>query len=178
MDVISRAKALGATSALALVGPSLLGQFLLAAEKIDPDDLKLLNVAIAYERAGIKAYTDAAATKLVSAPVFAVMQQFVADHTAHLSALTAAVTQAGGQPTGDTTQLTYPNFQSQTDIVTFAYGVERGAAGAYLSTIAAFKNRNFAQLAATILGVETTHVALLAQALHKNPAYPSGFVTS
>src|SRR5580704_4228088 len=99
MTIVTRAKMLGATSALVLVGPTLLTQFLLAAEKADPGDIKLLNTAIALERAGIKAYTDAAATKLLSPAVLGVATQFMNDHIAHRDALIAAVKQSGGNPT-------------------------------------------------------------------------------
>jgi len=178
MDVISRAKALGATSALALVGPDLFRDFLLAAQRIEGSDLKSLNAAIALERAGIKAYTDGAGTGLLSTPVLNLCQGFVKDHTAHRDALLAAVKQSGATPTEDTTALTYPALKSQDDILTFAYSVERQAASTYLSLIPTLKNQAFAQLMASILGVETTHVALLAQSLRRTPAYPSGFVSS
>jgi rubrerythrin len=176
MEIVTRARMLGATSALVLVGPSLLGSFLLAAEKADPGDLKLLNAGIALERAGIKAYSDAAATKLLSPGVLAVATQFMNDHIAHRDALIAAVKQGGGTPTDDTTVLQYPTLATEADILNFAYGVERTAANTYLSVIPAFKNRDLAHTAGAILGVETTHVALLGEALKKGEVYPSAFV--
>ena len=178
MPKLSRANALGATSAIALTAPLLVRNFVLAAQKADGGDIKLLNTAIPLERAAIKAYADAAATKLLSPAVLAVATSFMADHQAHLDALVAAVTEGGATPSPDTAPLTPPPLANERDILAFAYTVERLAASTYLGTIAQFKNRDLATTAASIMGIETTHVALLAEALRKNPAYPSGVVTA
>ena len=168
MSTISRAKALGAASAVALVGPALMTNFLMAADAMDPGDIAILNTAIALERAGIKAYTDAAGTGLLSAPVLAVAKGFLADHTAHRDALIAAVKAGGGTPTETTTHLDYPPLKSEADILNFAYVVEPS-----------FKNRDLAKTAGAILGVETTHVAILGYVLKKGTEpYPSSFVSA
>jgi ABC-type nitrate/sulfonate/bicarbonate transport system substrate-binding protein len=178
-SILSRAKALGAASAIALVGPTMMTNFLLAAEGMDPSDVKILNVAIALERAGIKAYTDAAGTGLLTPGVLAVAKGFMSDHIAHRDALIAAVKAGGGTPTDDTTQLTYPPLKTEDDILEFAYSVERDAASTYLSVLPAFKNRDLAKTAGAILGVETTHVAILAYVLKKGTEpYPSSFVSA
>jgi rubrerythrin len=150
--------------------------FVEAATTADPSDIGSLNAAIAIERAGIKAYTDAAATGLLSKPVLAVASGFLADHTAHRDALIAAVRAAGGTPTTQTLKLPYPPLKSEGDILRFALVVEKKAADTYLSEIPEFKDRHFAEFAASILGVETTHVALLASALNQLPPYPGGFM--
>src|SRR5579883_952517 len=87
MTSLSRARLIGASSAVALVGPTLFGRFLSLAEAADESDVKILNVAIALERAGIKAYADAARTGLLEKPVLAVATGFMKDHTAHRDAL-------------------------------------------------------------------------------------------
>jgi rubrerythrin len=177
--MITRAKALGAASAVALVGPALMTNLLMAAESMDPGDIKILNVAIELERAGIKAYTDAAGTGLLSPGTLAIAKGFLADHTAHRDALIAAVKAGGGTPSEATTHLDYPPLKTEADILNFAYVVERTAANTYLSVIPAFKNRDLAKTAASILGVETTHVAILGYALKKGTEpYPSSFVTA
>jgi Ferritin-like domain len=179
MSMISRAKALGAASAVALVGPALMTNFLMAAESMDPGDVAILNTAIELENAGIKAYTDAANTGLLSPPILAVAKGFLADHTAHRDALTAAVKAGGGTPSVKTTHLDYPPLKSENDILNFAYVVERTAANTYLSVIPSFKNRDLAKTAGAILGVETTHVAILGYVLKKGTEpYPSSFVSA
>jgi Ferritin-like domain len=55
------------------------------------------------------------------------------------------------------------------DVLRFALGLEMGAASAYLSTIPGFENRELAKAAASILGVETQHVALLKNVLGEKP---------
>ncbi|MEO6914161.1 MAG: ferritin-like domain-containing protein [Candidatus Baltobacteraceae bacterium] len=61
--------------------------------------------------------------------------------------------------------LDYPSLKSEHDILLFADTVERGAATAYLTSIPKFKDRMLAATAGAILGVETTHVAILAYTL-------------
>lgn len=176
MKHITRAALLGASSAIALVGGPLMTQFVEAAQAADPADLATLNAAIALELAGIKAYADAAKTGLVSAAVLKVVSGFVADHTAHAQALSAAVKAGGGVPATTPATLVYPSLKSENDIIRFALVVEEKAASTYLSVIPDLKNRDLAQVAASILGVETTHVAKLCDVLGQR-SYPSGFVS-
>jgi rubrerythrin len=174
MSIVTRAQVLGVSSALAL-GSSLLTQFSFAVQRADAGDVKSLNAAIALERAGVTAYTAAAATGFLSPPVLDVTKAFMADHVAHLAALTTALKAIGATATDETAKLDYPTLATEADILNFAYTIERLAANSYLGVIATFKNRDLAKISATILGVETTHVALLAEALAKGFAYPSGF---
>lgn len=172
---ISRAALLGAGSAVALVGLPLMTSFVDAASTADPDDLAALNAAIELERAGIKAYQDAAGTGLLSAGVLQAAKGFMGDHMAHRDALIAAVRAAGAVPSERTAHLDYPKLASEHDILVFANAVEHKAAATYLSVIPEFKDRKLAQVAGSILGVETTHVALLSSILGER-SYPSGFV--
>lgn len=178
MPKISRAKALGATSALILTSPLAYASLVAAATKADASDIKLLNTAIALERAAVKAYADAAATNLLSPTALSVLKSFMNDHQAHLDALSAAVTQGGATPAPETATIAAATLANEADILSFAYTIERLAANTYLGSIAQFKNRDFATTAASIMGVDATHVALLAEALKKNPAYPTSFVTA
>jgi len=173
---LSRQALLGAGSAIALVGLPLMTSFVEAAQGADPADLATLNAAIALERAGIKAYSDGAATGLLSKPVLAVASGFMADHTAHRDALIAAVKAGGGTPTTETAKLAYPPLKTEADVLRFALVVEQKAASTYLSVIPDFKDRKLAEVAASILGVETTHVALLCNALNQPRPYTGGFM--
>lgn len=175
MKSLTRSALLGAGSAIALVGLPLLGSFVDAAQSAAPEDLATLDAAIELERAGIKAYADAAATGLLSAPVLKIASGFSADHAAHRDALIAAVVAGGGTPSTATAKLDYPKLASATDVLEFAMVVERKAASTYLSVIPDLKDRRLAEVAGSILGVETTHVSTLAAALGVKP-YPSGFV--
>ncbi len=173
---LKRSGLLFSSAALGLLGAPLLTAFVQAAEKAVPGDIAILNAAIELERAGIKAYDDAGATGLLSAHVATVAATFRADHMAHRDALIAAVKAGGGAPTSATAQLEYPPLKTEHDILAFAKSVEEKAASTYLSVLPDLTDRTLAQVAGAILGVETTHVALLAQALDQFPAYPGGFV--
>jgi hypothetical protein len=158
--VKSRASFLGYTSATALIGVSLLGELVAAATNIDPNDLATLNAAIELERGGIKAYEDAAATKLLSPAV-----------------LKAALGATGNTPSERAAPFPPPALASEADILAYAMFVEQKAASTYLSVISDFKDRTLAQVSAAILGIETTHVALLAEALKTPLPYAHAFVT-
>ncbi len=177
MSTLTRAQALGAAGALGLTAP-LLTHCTLAAGAIDAGDATSLGSELALERAAVKAYTDAAASGIVSPSVLAVLNSFLADHTAHRDALIAALTTAGRQAPEDVATLDTPVLHAEVDVLGFAYTIERMLADAHLAPVATYKNRDYAKTAASILGVETTHVALLAEALRRNPAYPSSFVAS
>jgi bacterioferritin (cytochrome b1) len=172
---ISRAALLGAGSAVALVGVPLMTQLVEAATRADADDLASLNAQIELERAGIKAYADAGATGLLDASLLAVAGRFATDHMAHREALAAAVVAGGGTPSEQTAALVYPELKTAHDVLEFALNVEREAASTYLSVVSDFKDRKLAELVASILGVETTHVALLGSALGRT-VYASAFV--
>jgi rubrerythrin len=146
-----------------------------AAASATAADIALLNSAIEFENAGVKAYKDAAALNLLSPAVLDVAKGFMADHEAHAAALTSVVTSAGATATTATAKLEYPALKSEADIVAFAETVERGAATAYLTDIGQLSNAKLAKLLASILGVETTHVSTLASVLKHGPAYV-GFV--
>jgi rubrerythrin len=163
------------TAALAF-GPALLASLAAAAEAASPDDIGTLNAAIELENAGIKAYADAAATGLLSPPVRKIAMGFAADHMAHRDALSGAVRAAGSVPSANIAPIAYPALSGEREILSFAHAVEIKAASTYLSVIPDLDDRRLAAVAASILGVETTHVALLAATLGI-PSYPAGFVT-
>jgi rubrerythrin len=154
----------------------LLDRLVARAATASPGDLAALNAAIELERAGIKAYDDAAATKLLSPHVLDVATLFKRDHQTHLAALEAAVRSGGGTPSSATAKLDYPALATEAQILAFARDVEEKAASTYLSVIPEFQDRELAAVAASILGVETVHVGTLSLALGAFPPYPTGFV--
>jgi rubrerythrin len=171
----SRRRFVFTAPAVALAGFALLGDLADAAATAEPNDVALLNSGIELERAGIKAYTDAAATGLLGADVLKVALGFRSDHSAHRDALISAVRAANGIVTTRTLAVDYPPLRTQADILAFALTVEHLAANTYLTLIPKLQDRDLAKAAGSILGIETTHVALLAQALGQ-PAYPQPFV--
>jgi hypothetical protein len=173
--LISRAKALGSACALALVAGG--GERARAAAKSDAGDVKTLAAVLALERAAVKTYSDFAASKVIAPAVLAVFAQFLADHTAHRDALMTALSAAGASAADDAALSDTPAPQSEVDALETAYTLERALAQAHLGAVTTLHTHDYGATAASILGVETTHVALLGEALRKGQAYPSGFVT-
>ena len=174
---VSRAKLLGTGSALVMIGPALLGPFISAAEAASQGDITILQSAARSERTAIKAYSDAAATGLLSPPILTVAKGFMQDHMAHRDALEGAIKAAGVTPETGVMAITYPPLKSEADILNFAETLERGAATAYLSSVPKLDDRNLAKVAASILGVETTHVAILDYTLKKSTEPYKDFVS-
>lgn len=176
MPTLSRSQIFAGLPAAALFA-ALVPTLATAAAAAPSKDIDLLNsAAIPLERAGIKAYQDAAALNILSPGVLAVAKGFMADHQAHLGALEAAVRAAGATPSTNVAVITYPTLKTEKDIIAFAESVERTAASAYLSVFPVLEDKNLARAAASILGVETMHVTVLASALGQGVPY-HGFVS-
>lgn len=176
MNAFSRGRLLSAAPLAAITATGLVALFQSAAGAASPRDIATLNSAIPLERAGIKAYADAASLGILSAPVLAVAQGFMTDHIAHRDALIAAVKTAGGTPTDETAKLTYPSLKTEAEILAFAEAVERQAASAYLAVFPVLEDKALAKAAASILGVETMHVGILATVLKQGAPY-KGFIS-
>ncbi len=175
MSTLSRARAAGALATLALV-PLALGSAG-GAERVDGGDVKALGASLALERAAIKAYADALAANVLSPPVAAVITRFSNEHAAQRDAIVAALSQASATVPTDEAPLDAESFKTEGDVLAYAYSLERTIAGSYVKSVGPYKNRDYATLAASILGVTTTHVALLAEALRSGAPYPGGLVT-
>jgi rubrerythrin len=83
---------------------------------------------------------------------------------------------AGGKPSTVTPRIEYPQLKSEADILGFAEKLERGAASLYVTEIGRLSNAHLSKLLASILGVETMHVSILASALKQERPY-AGFIT-
>ncbi len=175
MSSISRANILGATCALGL-GASLLSDSARAAARVDGDDLKTLAANLGLELAAIKIYTDALAANVLSKPVAAVLQGFLADHSTHRDTILTAYTTAGIAPGNDLAPIPVTTAHTDGEYLSYLLGIERTLAFAHLGAVGTFKDRDYALRSGSIIGVETTHVALLSEALAKGPAYPGGLV--
>lgn len=176
MSSFSRSRLFAAAPAVALGATGLVALMAGAARAASPKDVAVLNSAIPLERAGIKAYQDAASLGILSAPVLEVAKGFMTDHMAHRDALIAAVKANGGTASDETAKLVYPTLKTESDILAFAESVERQAASAYLSVFPVLEDKGLAKAAASILGVETMHVAILATVLKQGQPY-KGFIS-
>jgi rubrerythrin len=133
-------------------------------------DIDTLNVALGLEHEAIAAYQVGAESGLLKPDVLKVAVGFQSDHKQHRDILAKTIGQLGGGAVADMKhKFPVEKLKNQADVLRFALGLEMGAASAYLGTIPGFDNRDLAKAAASIMGVETQHVAILKSALGEQP---------
>lgn len=142
-----------------------------------PQDVQILNTALGAELEAIAAYQLGAESKLLQKPALDLALSFQAHHKAHAALLAATVEKLGGKAVAAKANYPFPTDQlkSQADVLRFAAKLEQGAVSAYLGAVPLFGNRELAKAAASILGDEAMHWAVLRQALGE-VAVPSAFV--
>jgi rubrerythrin len=172
-----KAGVLSAT-AVALLG----GRDALAAKKSGghgnmAGDIAILNAALAAEYQAIAAYQVGAESGLLTAAVKPVALEFQGHHKAHADVLAGTVKKMGGAPVAAKTKYDFPvdKLKTEKDVLQFAAGLEKGAVSAYVGAIPKFDDRALSHAAATILGDEAMHWAVLRQVLGEQPV-PAAFV--
>ena len=103
--------------------------------------------------------------------------QFQGHHDAQADLLAATVRKLGGSPAEPKPKYDFPveQLRTQADVLRFAASLEQGAVTAYLCAVPVLDDRELARAAASILGDEARHWAVLRQALGENPV-PAAFV--
>ena len=158
----------------------LAGQDALAATggKATEEDVRILNTALGAELEAIAAYQVGAESKLLQKPVLDLAVTFQGHHKEHAQVLSSTIEKLGGKPVAAKAKYTFPveKLKTQEDVLRFAASLEKGAVSAYLGAIPVFKNRDLAKAAASILGDEAMHWAVLRNAVGEAPV-PSAFVS-
>ncbi|WP_262696175.1 ferritin-like domain-containing protein [Kordiimonas aquimaris] len=141
-------------------------------------DVTILSTALGAEREAIAAYQLGAESGLLSKGVLDVAVAFQGHHKEHADVLAATITSLGGVVPAAPTQYNFPvsQLKKERDVLAFAAGLEQGAVSAYLGAVPLFDNRDLSAAAASILGDEAMHWAVLRQALGLNPV-PGAFVS-
>jgi rubrerythrin len=141
-------------------------------------DAAILNTALGAELEAVAAYQVAAESGLLEKPVLALASQFQGHHREHADLLAKTVAKLGGKPVAAKSQYAFPTekLKTQADVLRFAATLEKGAVSAYLNAVPVFDNRDLAKAAASILGDEAMHWAVLRQAVGENPV-PVAFVS-
>ena len=143
-------------------------------------DVDILNTALGLEYQAIAAYQIGAESGLLQKPVLDLAVQFQGDHKQHAEVLASTIGKLGGKPVAAKKPADYKfpveTLKNQADVLRFAAGLEKGAASAYLGAVPAFANKDLAKAAASILGDETMHWAILRNALGENPV-PAPFIS-
>ena len=144
------------------------------------DDVAILNTALGLEYQAIAAYQVGAESGLLQKPVLDLAVQFQGDHKKHAEILNSTISKMGGSPVTAKKPGEYgfptASLKSQADVLRFAANLEQGAASAYLGAVPAFMSKDLAKYAASILGDETMHWAILRNALGENPV-PAAFIS-
>ena len=141
-------------------------------------DVQILNTALGAEYEAIAAYQLGAESKLLEKPVLDLAVGFQGHHKAHAELLAQTVAKLGGKPVTAKAKYDFSaeTLKSQADVLRFAARLEQGAVSAYLGAVPLFGNRELARAAASILGDEAMHWAVLRQALGETPV-PAAFVS-
>jgi len=142
------------------------------------NDVAILNTALAAELEAIAAYGVGAGSGLLKGPVLSLATTFQGHHKQHADVLASTVTKLGGQAATAKAQYNFPveTLKTQNDVLRFAASLEKGAVSAYLGAVPLFKDRELSKAAASILGDEAMHWAVLRQAVGEEPV-PAAFVS-
>ncbi|RZI40878.1 ferritin-like domain-containing protein [Herbaspirillum sp. HC18] len=140
-------------------------------------DVRFLNTALAAELEAIAAYQLGAESGLLQKPVLDLAVTFQGHHKEHADLLAKTVAKLGGKAASAKDKYNFPTdgLKSQADVLRFAAALEKGAVSAYLGAVPLFGNRELAKAAASILGDEAMHWAVLRNALGDAPV-PSAFM--
>lgn len=159
----------------------LAGQEALAAAKggkSTAEDVRILNSALGAEFEAIAAYQVGAESGLLQKPVLDLAVTFQGHHKEHADILGKTIAKLGGKAVGAKEKYTFPTdtLKTQMDVLRFAASLEKGAVSAYLGAVPLFGNRDLAKAAASILGDEAMHWAILRDALGETPV-PVAFMS-
>ncbi|WP_110959607.1 ferritin-like domain-containing protein [Acidovorax sp. ST3] len=183
---LSRRRAISASgaavlsaSAVALLGgrDALAAGAKVSAQELEAD-VRILNTALGAELEAVAAYQVGAESGLLSKAVLPVAVTFQGHHKEHAAAIASTVQKLGGKPVSAKEKYQFPveKLKVEADVLRFAAGLERGAISAYLGAVPLFADRALAQVAASILGDEAMHWAVLRQVLGEAPV-PSAFMS-
>ena len=183
---LSRRRAMSASgaavlsaSAVALLGgrDALAAGAKVSAQELEAD-VRILNTALGAELEAVAAYQLGAESGLLSKAVLPVAVAFQGHHKEHAAAIASTVQKLGGKPVVAKEKYQFPveKLKVEADVLRFAAGLERGAISAYLGAVPLFADRALAQVAASILGDEAMHWAVLRQVLGEAPV-PSAFMS-
>jgi hypothetical protein len=147
------------------------------ASKSAEADVRILNAALGAELEAIAAYQVGAESGLLQKPVLDLAVTFQGHHKAHADVLAGTIRKLGGDPVAAKAKYSFPTdkLKSQEDVLRFAAGLEKGAVSAYLGAVPQFADRELSKAAASILGDEAMHWAILRQAVGEVPV-PNAFV--
>jgi len=146
--------------------------------KSTAEDVRILNTALGAEYEAIAAYQVGAESGLLQKPVLDLAVTFQGHHKEHADILGKTIVKLGGNAVAAKDKYKFPTetLKTQADVLRFAASLEKGAVSAYLGAVPLFANRDLAKAAASILGDEAMHWAVLRNALGEAPV-PVAFMS-
>jgi rubrerythrin len=141
-------------------------------------DVRILNTALGAEYNAIAAYQVGAESGLLQKPVLDLAVTFQGHHKQHADLLSKTIAKLGGKAVSAKAKYDFPveTLKTQADVLRFAANLEKGAVSAYLGAVPLFGNHDLAKAAASILGDEAMHWAILRNALGEAPV-PDAYVS-
>lgn len=141
-------------------------------------DVTILNSALGAELEAVAAYQVGAESGLLQKPVLDLAVTFQGHHKEHADLLAKTITKLGGNPATAKAKYSFPvdTLKTQADVLRFAAMLEKGAVSAYLGAVPILGDRELAKAAASILGDEAMHWAILRNALGEAPV-PVAFMS-
>lgn len=148
------------------------------AEASTKQDLRILGSALGAEHEAVAAYQVGAESGLLESDALQLAVQFRSQHEEHVELLATTIRKLGGEPQEPRASYAFPTekLKSQADVLRFAAGLEKGAVSAYLGAVPILGSGELARAAASILGDEAMHWAVLRYVLGENPV-PHAFVS-
>jgi hypothetical protein len=149
--------------ALSVGTASLFASRAMATTIVRPNDVGVIQTALALEHEGIAAYRLAGKSGLLSPGTLKLALLFMGHHQVHRDSLAKLVATAGGKPVEPKTDSQYiaelklDSLKSEADVVALATMLERGAASAYIGQITALHDPGLSKLFASISADEATH---------------------
>lgn len=143
-------------------------------DESDQADVEVLNGALDLELMAIAAYKEVAA--LLKGDALEIGKTFLAQEQEHADGLSAAIKDAGGTPNRAKSSYGFRTLRSQNDALRFAVELENTAIAAYIDALPKLTQGDLRATAAAIVTTEAEHVAVLLDALGRDPM-AGAFVT-
>jgi bacterioferritin (cytochrome b1) len=168
------AGALGAPAVLLACGDSTTTPNVVTGpDESDRADVEILNGVLDLELMAVAAYKLGAGR--LRGSVLAIGKTLLEQEQAHADGLMAAIKDAGGTPNRAKSSYDFPVLRSQSDVLRFAVDIENTAIAAYIDALPKLSQGDLRATAAGIITNEAEHIALLLDAMGRNPV-PAAFV--
>lgn len=133
-------------------------------------DVEMLNGALGAEYKAIYAYGAGLQSGLLKGEAKELAKIFRASHQGHADTLSGAVISMGGTPVREMKKYDLGvTLATPAQIAKFAYGLERGAAQAYLNAVGDLQNDKLKSAAAQIMADEVVHATSWYKLLGHHP---------